>query len=311
MILHWFKLIRPVNLIILVLTQYFLNIFLLIPNFNTYGILFSLDAFHFFLLILSTVLICAGGNIINDYYDVKADAINKPDKQIVGKYISQKAALTGYWVITICGLLLGVYLAYKVGNIKLATVQGVCILLLYFYSYSYKRILLLGNLVVALLTALSILIIGVFEPHLYNLQREGDYYIAGLCWKYIIGISLFAFLLTLVREIIKDIEDMEGDNHIYVNSIPIAWGVNAAKGIICAILLSVIGLTGYIIFFGMLKGNTLYLNYAVVLMIILAYCFYIVIKAKEKKDFSFLSLLAKVCMLIGILFFPVYYFVNF
>lgn len=307
----WFKVIRPVNLLIVALTQYFINIFLLIPNFSTYGILFSLDAFHFFLLVLSTVLICAGGYIINDYYDVQADVVNKPGKQFVGKYISKQSAYRAYWVFTIVGLLLGVYVAYKAGNLKLATLQGVCVLLLYFYSYSYKKIILLGNLVVALLTAISILIVGAYEPHIYNLQREGDYYIAGVIWKYLLGFSVVAFLLTMVREIVKDVEDMEGDNDVYVQSIPIVWGLNAAKGIACAFVFVCIVLIGYAAFFGMLKGSLLYLNYAIVLLIMLLFCFYYLIKAKEKKDFSFLSRLLKFIMLTGILFLPVYYIVNF
>ncbi|MFN0275861.1 MAG: geranylgeranylglycerol-phosphate geranylgeranyltransferase [Chitinophagales bacterium] len=307
----WFKLIRPLNLFIVFITQYFLNFFLLIPNFEKYGILFSLDGFHFFLLVLSTIFICAAGYIINDYYDVKSDSVNKPGKQVIGISVSKKKAIIGYYIITLTGLLLSIYVAYKAGNIKLATIQGISILLLYFYSYSYKKILLLGNFVVAFLTALSILSVGAYEPHIYELQREGDYYIAGLVWKYLIGVAAFAFLLTLVREIIKDAEDIEGDNEIYVNSVPIAWGLNAAKGIVCAILCGIVALVFYIVFFGILKGNIIYLNYSLVLMIVLIFCCYYTIKATHKKDFSFLSSLTKIIMLIGILFLPLYYIVNF
>lgn len=307
----WITLIRPVNLLIVAAAQYALNIFLLIPNFSTYGIYFTLNAFEFFLLVLSTVLICAGGNIINDYYDIKADEINKPLKQVIGKTTSPQEALRLYWIFTAAGFLLGIFLAFEAGNLKLAIIQGICILLLYFYSYSYKRILLLGNVVIAFLTAVSILIVGIFEPNLYILQRPADYYIAGLCWRYLIGISIFAFLLTLVREIVKDAEDIEGDDHIYVKSIPIVWGITAAKWIAAIILFAVLLMCGYIIFLGPLQGNMIYMNYGIILLIALAYGIYLMLKANQKKDFSFLSMYVKLIMLLGILFLPVYYFVTF
>lgn len=311
MILHWLKLIRPFNLFILACTQYALNIFLFIPNFNEYGILFSLNAFQFFLLVLSTVLICAGGYIINDCLDIDSDEINKPQKQYVGKNIPKESALKVYWFFTLLGLGLGIYVSYLAGNIKLATVHGVTILLLYFYSASYKKIPLLGNIVVAFLTAVSILIVGIFEPHIYYLERFGDYYIAGIIWKYLLGISVFAFLLTLVREIIKDVEDMEGDMHVYAHTIVIAWGIQAAKGIIAAVLTFLVFAVLYLIFLGPLSDEFLYKNYGIILSVALIYLFILTMRAKEKKDFSFLSKLTKMIMLIGLCFLPLYYFVNF
>jgi 4-hydroxybenzoate polyprenyltransferase len=307
----WIHIVRPVNLFIVALTQYSINIFLLIPNFETYGILFSLDAFHFFLLVLSTTLVCAAGYLINDYFDIEADKINKPQKQFAGSHIAKKKIYISYLIINAIGLSIGAYVAHEAGNVKLVTIHCITIVLLYFYSYAYKRITLLGNIIVSILTVLSILIVGVFEPHLYNLQREGDYYIAGLIWKYLIGISIFAFLLTLVREIIKDAEDMEGDNHAYVKSVAIVWGLSAVRGICTAIFLVVLAGIVYITFFGVLKGEKLYIAYSVILMSGIIYCGYKTLLAKTKQEFHTISTYIKILMFIGIIFLPLYYIVNF
>ena len=217
----WLKLIRPLNLIILVATMYFIDAFIVQPNFNTYGIAFTLTEFQFFLLVFSTVLICAAGYIINDYYDVEIDSINKPEKQIIGKFISPQKAFTSYLILSGLGLAIGVYLSIIIGFWKLTTLFVIAIFLLYFYSSSFKRTPLLGNIIVAFLSGLSILLILFFEPALYRLARPADYFIAGMVTKYIIGISIFAFTLTVVREIVKTMEDVEGDKKMGAKTIAV------------------------------------------------------------------------------------------
>ncbi|MFN3940558.1 MAG: UbiA family prenyltransferase, partial [Chitinophagales bacterium] len=191
-LLAWIQVVRPVNLAILALTQYFIDVFVLWPVFDKYGLYFTFNDFQFFLLVFSTVLICAGGYIINDYFDVEADAINKPHKQYVGKIIGIIPALRMYWLLTGAGILLGLYLAMKADNIQLVAIHGIAAALLYFYSASYKRMPLIGNVVVSFLIAISVLMIGAFEPAIYRISRAGDYYAAQLCWNIIIGYAVFA-----------------------------------------------------------------------------------------------------------------------
>ena len=305
------KLIRPVNLIMLALTQYFIDVFVLQPLFNKYGLIFTLTEFQFFLLVLSTGLICAAGYIINDYFDVKADAINKPDEVIIGKSISPQNAFNWYLVLTGIGLALGIYLSIVAGNWKLVTVHIICIFLLFAYSSSFKKVALLGNIIVALLIAISILMIGVFEPHLYNLAREGDYYIANLCWNIIFGLSLFAFLLTMVREIVKVMEDVRGDKEINARTIPIIWGMQTAKGMAAFFILATIGSAIY--FFNKLETSSqnIYLVLLIVLIGLLLFTLFKLVSANQKKQFAQLSFLLKICMLVGICFLPLYYLLEF
>ncbi len=305
------KLVRPFNLAVLFITLYFLRLFILEPNFNKYGIAFTLHNMHFFLLVLSVVFICAGGYVINDYYDIRFDSVNKPHKQIVAKTISHEHANITYLIITLMGIAIGIYLSIYVQHWKLSAVHAIAVLLLFFYSYSYKKIALIGNFVVSFLTALSILAVAIFEPTLYYLKRPSDYYAAGICWFYILGISIFAFLLTMVREIVKDIEDMEGDGHFGARTVPVIWGINAAKGIASAFIFAVIGLLIYAVFQFEVQGKNIYMSYMLFLVLILIASQVLLFKATLKQQFAFISKLLKFNMLAGVCFMPLYYLIEF
>ena len=308
---HWLQLIRPLNLILLAVTMYFVDIFILQPNFNTYGILFTLTEFQFFLLVFSTVLICAAGYIINDYYDVEIDSINKPDKQILGKFIPLQKAFAVYLILSFIGLAIGAYLSFIIGFWKLVTLFVIAIFLLYFYSATFKRTPLLGNLIVAFLAGLSVLLILFFEPSLYRLARPADYYIAGLVTRYIIGVSIFAFTLTVVREAVKAMEDVEGDKKMQANTIAVKWGINASKLIAVAFLLFTIAALLYILFNVLSDEYVIYFYYLNALNLFLLFIIVKVIISKTKTQFSTISTLIKIAMLIGICIMPLYYLTEF
>ncbi|MBK6731741.1 MAG: geranylgeranylglycerol-phosphate geranylgeranyltransferase [Bacteroidetes bacterium] len=308
-IINWIQMMRPANLLILGVTMYFINQFILLPVFDKYGLYFTLNSFQFFLLVLSTLLICAGGYIINDYYDVESDAINKPHRHFIGKSISTIQALRGYWLLTGVGVLLGLFLAIKVGNIRLVTIHGIAALLLYFYSASYKRMPLLGNVVVALLIAISILLVGAFEPAIYKLVREGDYYAARICWNIILGYALFAFLINVARELIKDLEDMEGDGKADMRTTALAWGQQTVKIIAASILFSLILFTTYLLWIRDIAGlHNWFLIYGILLIINLLGLIGFLFGSFTKKAFHRLSVWIKLTMILGILFMPLYYF---
>lgn len=305
------KLIRPVNLIILAVTQYFIDIFLLQPVFNKYGMIFTLSEFEFFLLVLSTALICGAGYIINDYFDVKADAVNKPAKLIIGKSVTPAFAFNMYMLLTGMGIAIGIYLSIAAGNWKLVTIHVISVFLLFAYSSSFKKVPLLGNIIVALLIAVSIIMVGVFEPHLYFLARAGDYYAADLCWHIIFSLSVFAFLLTMVREIVKDLEDMQGDKEIFARTMPIAWGINFSKAMAAFFILTTIGVAAYTLSELNSASKNIYFILLFVLAALLMYCLVKLFSAKQKKDYSTLSLLLKICMLTGICFLPLYFLLEY
>lgn len=292
-------------------TQYSIDVFILQPNFIKYGLPFTLHEWQFFLLVLSTLLIGAGGYVINDYFDVAIDAINKPEKRIVGVHIQPQNAFYGYLILSSLGLAIGVYLSVVIGNLKLITFFVVIIALLYLYATTFKRIAVLGNLIVAVLAAMSVLIVAVFEPSLYHLARPGDYYIAGICSDYIIGISLFAFTLTMAREIVKDIQDIEGDSRHNANTMPVIWGKRTAAAGAIVFILATAGALLFIYFSLLSNFNTLYLYYILALIALLMFIGYRLILASTKNQFASISSLLKIAMLAGLGLMPLYYLLEF
>ena len=201
-----FRLTRFWNLVIIAIAQYFAAAFLLHLNFSVFS------DWQLFVLSLSTVLIAAAGYIINDYYDIKIDLINKPDRVVIGKSITRRYAILFHTFISSIGILLGFVAGWKIGAINF-----LCVFLLWLYSNNLKRQPFIGNLAVAVLTGLSIDMINL----LYNLHNT-----------LIIIYSLFAFFMTLVREIVKDMEDMKGDTTFGCRTLPIVGGIRRTKNLL-------------------------------------------------------------------------------
>lgn len=211
----------------------------------------------FVLLVLSTVLIAGAGNIINDYFDTRIDRINKPDEVIVGRTVKRRVAMTAHAVLSGIGLLLGAFVAWRTGLWKWASIPAFAIGALWVYSTTFKRKLIIGNGLVATLTALVPLTVGLYELPL--LQRamdpawvvalpNGDQYemqpFYMELWYWILAFAVFAFLSTLVRELQKDMADVKGDEADGCRTIPIVWGMKWSRimamlhiGIIIALLL--------------------------------------------------------------------------
>lgn len=200
------------------------------------------------LLILSIVLIAAGGYVINDYFDVKIDRINRPDDLVVTHHITRDGAMYLFYALTIIGVLLGLVVAWWSRSWTFAMILIVVPGLLWFYSASYKRQLLVGNIVVAFLSALVPMLIAIINAdYLRHLYGETLAYtpIVGQLYVWISGFALFAFLTTLAREIVKDIEDIEGDCEMECRTMPIVWGIKTAKIVTTCILILTAALIAY------------------------------------------------------------------
>lgn len=211
----------------------------------------------FALLVLSTVLIAAGGNVINDYFDTRIDRINKPDQVIVGRTVKRRVAMTAHALLSGAGMLIGAFVAWRTDLLKWATIPAFAIGALWVYSTTFKRRLIIGNGLVATLTGLVPLTVGLYELPL--LQRAMDpAWIVALpngdryemqpfhieLWYWILGFAVFAFLSTLVRELQKDLADVKGDEADGCRTMPIVWGMQWARavailhiGVIIALLL--------------------------------------------------------------------------
>lgn len=192
----------------------------------------TVNRIDMFLLVLSTVMIAAAGNIINDYFDVKADRINKPEKLIITKHIKRRWAIISHWSLNGVAFLIGIYLSVKYDSASFALIHLISINLLWFYSMILKRKVLIGNLAIAFLTSLIPILALIF----YTKSRS-DISIFSSEFVLIHILSVFAFLQNFAREIIKDIQDMEGDKLIYVRSLPMVIGIAKTRVIITMILL--------------------------------------------------------------------------
>lgn len=245
-----FRMIRLSNLLIVAVSQVLVRQCLIVPLLKQVHMEPQLPPGSFAFLVLATVFITAGGYAINDYFDRKIDRVNKPETQIVGALIYPRHAMAYHLAFTILGVILGTWVALKAGELYLSLVFFIVSGLLWFYSTSYKHELLFGNVVVALLTSLVPFIVLLFElPLLGKNYGANINFILPVLMKWVLGFSLFAFLVNLIREIVKDAEDFEGDQAYGKKTIPVAWGLGAAR----LISLALIALTVALFVFAWIK----------------------------------------------------------
>jgi 4-hydroxybenzoate polyprenyltransferase len=252
---EFLKLIRWQNLLIVILTMNLIRYAVIAPLIGKTVVILAQGGgeeipltlqfpwYDFILLVLATVFITAGGYVINDYFDIKTDLINK-GKVIVGTKIPRRKAMMWHNIFNIAGVAVGFYISWKAGYMMMGALFLIVSGLLYFYSASYKRQFLIGNLIVAILTAMVPLLVVFYEwPALYR------YYVVNavkmpelnFIFYWVGGFALFAFLTNLTREIIKDIEDFEGDVTYGRNTLPIVIGVVTSKIIsVCLVILTIV-----------------------------------------------------------------------
>lgn len=305
--IHFLNLIRWKNLLMIALMQYLIKYALLLPFKVSHSISTTLNDFHFFLLVLATLLIAAGGYVINDIYDVETDKINKPNLRIIDKHITEKTAFTLFMVLNVIGVGIGFYLANSIGKSGFFAIFFVASALLYIYSSSLKQIAVVGNIIVSIVVALSILLVAVFEliPVMYaNNQAVQTTFI-----KIIIDYAVFAFMINLVREMVKDLEDIKGDQKAEITTLPVLLGKDRANKIVFIIsLIPILSITYYIITF--LFKQQLVVGYFLILVIApLIYVSIKIFNAKEKSDYKHISLILKLVMLTGMLSLLLYNFI--
>ena len=295
--MKYLNLIRYKNLFLIALMQFTFHYgFVKLQN-----IYVALNDWQFSLFVLSTILVAAAGYIINDIMDQEIDVFNKPDKVIVGKTITENTAYNLYFGLTISAMLIGFYLAILINKFSFAGLFVIYSVLLYLYATSFKKILFIGNFVVALVTSLSIISIGLFDvvPIIYP-ENKTEMIIMLLI---LLDYTIFAFVINFIREIVKDIEDIEGDNFHGIRTLSSIIGINKTTKIVFTLsLISVLVLLWYI------NTNlmTFKLYYATIysLVFIVGPMVFFTIKiwnSKTKKDFHFLSNLLKWIIFFGIL----------
>jgi len=261
----------------------------------------ALSDWHYILLVLATVCIAAGGYIINNIFDVETDTENKPENVVVGNFIAASKAYNLYIGFTVIGVAIGFYLSNVIEKPSFASLFIAIAATLYFYATSLKQSLLIGNIIVALLLSFSVIIIGIFD--LFPITNEENRPIMGLLFGILLDYAIFAFIINFMREIVKDLQDFEGDCNQGMNTLPIAFGAKkTAKLVFGLSIIPIILILNYInknLFATGLIYGTLY-----GLVFILAPLLYFTAKiwsAKSKKEFHHLSTVLKWILFFGIL----------
>ena len=310
--MHFIRLTRPVNLIIIGITMYGLGWYF--EDLYKYNIEFGIRSFSFFLLVISTIMIAAAGNIINDYFDVRADRINKPEKLIIGKHVKRRVAIITHWALNFVAFSIAVYLSWTFDTFWYLFIHLASINMLWLYSSSFKRKLLIGNFIIASLTAMVPLLVGFYFYHHPSMEiipvpNQVNYPIVSFPTEgYVVllsgGLAFFAFLLNLSREVVKDIEDVEGDKKLRAKTLPIAFGVKSSKLFTYFILTTALMGILFVFFMFPILMNGLYTIIIAALFTVLAIA--LLIQAENRKGYKRVNTFIKLAMTAGMLS-PIYW----
>ena len=313
----FFKLIRVQNLLIIAVTQYLMRWSIIYPllnklsvvsneeviHFKDFGLQFN--EFYFALLVLSTMLITGAGYVINDYFDIKTDVFNRPDNVIVGRGISRRATMLIHIVMNFMGVVLGIIISFLIHLPALAVIFLLIPGLLWFYSTTYKRQFLIGNIIVSFLTGLVPFMVVLFEIPCLNAEYGTvmiDYHANfNILFGWVGGFAIFAFWLTLIRELIKDMEDFEGDREYGRKTLPVKLGLGVTKAIVVVLL--ALFLSGLMwVYFMFIPDVSTLVYFSIALVLPTLYLIFRLTMSQIKKDYHLCSLLTKGIMLSGILY---------
>ncbi len=296
------KLIRWPNLFFIVLTQMLFRYFILpfvYQNSHSGYESIKLSESLFYLLVFASVSIAAAGYIINDYFDVNIDQVNKSSKVIIGKFIKRRSAILLHALLSCIGLLLSIYIGYKLNNYLIPVFNFLAINILWFYSSTFKRKILIGNVLISLLTAWVILVLTLAE---YRFRiSPGD-----VVWQSLLKLSFlyagFAFIISLIREVIKDMEDVEGDLKYDCKTMPIVWGMPVAKVFTGVWIVVLTGMLVAIQIYVLQLGWWISVLYSLIAIVIpLLWVLKKLYKATTTAEFHQLSSVVKFIMFTGII----------
>jgi 4-hydroxybenzoate polyprenyltransferase len=312
MLSSFLRIVRIKNLVIVAATLYIMRFLIMQPLLASKGMTLQLEEVYFLFLTIATVLITAAGYVINDYFDTRTDLVNRPETVIVGRALSRRAVISIHWGLNVLGFIFGTIVSFAIDKPFLSLVFFLIPGLLWFYSTSYKRQFLLGNIIVAILTAIVPLMALLFElPKLYStywqvLVFSPSAFNVVIYW--VGGYAIFAFWLTLFREIVKDIEDFEGDKEYGRNTLPIVLGIQTSRMVAASILLVTIVILAYL--FGaylnfLPSGKFDYFTFFYMIFAMVIPIFILIVKvltAQKKEDYHWASNFSKIVMLLGLLY---------
>ena len=262
-----------------------------------------LSGIHFSALVLSALLITAAGNVINDYFDQKVDKINKPEKVIVGKTVNRKMAILIHQGLNVLALGLVLWVGISSSYVELTIVPLLIMFLLWWYSPVFKKRPLIGNAVVAFCTAVVPVFAVITDLHLLKAEMTTFFWkgmsLYTYAWLWVFGVALFAFVLTMIREAVKDAQDEPGDRAGNYQTIPILWGIQRTKRYVTGWMILFLVMSGWCLTRMDIQSDMLWLIACLIVPMLLA--MYFVNVAKSPRDFGKVSRWIKVVMLGGLL----------
>jgi 4-hydroxybenzoate polyprenyltransferase len=306
LIAAFLKLVRLPNLFFIALTQGLFQFCIYQPMYK--GTIPANDLLHFIFLSLASLLIAAAGYSINDYFDINIDEVNKPDKMVVDKVISRRWAIAWHFMLNSAALVLTILALPFLQKWYLILANMVCMTLLWFYSTNFKKQLLIGNIVISLMTAWTILIIFFSKVNLADAVGNGtvSHY---RFFRLAIIYAGFAFVITLIREAVKDMEDMPGDTKYGCRTMPIVWGVNATKVYTAVWLVVLIALIVVMLVYILIFKWWLAVAYSVITILIPLIIVLLKLKpAVTQSQYHRLSNIIKLVIFTGILSMIFFYF---
>jgi len=291
------------NLLMMAIALILVRYCILLPIYNASGVALQTDLSEFILLIVSTLSIGSAGYVVNDILDAGLDDVNKPGMNQVGNRVPEKMAWNIYYGLNIGGIATGVLLAYLSGKTELGILFLLIATALYYYSLKYKYLPFWGNLVISILTAMTVLIVWLFE--FFSLKQSPADFITispsfSILNRLIFIYSALAFYFTLLRELIKDAQDEAGDARFGARTIPVVLGKERTKWLIAFLLMGAIAFNTLAqLFFA--PGFRLL---AIFLSAITLMSFYSLLRlflSKDKAIYHHLSQLAKAMLATGLI----------
>lgn len=300
LLVAFLKLVRWPNLLFIVLTQVLFYYCISPFIYNKHGITgYILSGSIFYLLVTASVLIAAAGYIINDYFDLNIDLVNKPSRIIIDRFIKRRFAILLHSLLSLSGFIISLYIGYRLGNIYIPLFNLISIILLWLYSTTFKKELLIGNVIISLLTAWVVLVLMVAQFPWKTTDLSVSFVPRLLRVSFLY--AGFAFIISLVREVIKDMEDIQGDMKYGCRTMPIKWGIPVSK-VFSAVWLSVLsGALVIVLFYIWSIGWKISAMYNLALIIFpLILILRSLYRAQTAEDYHKLSTMIKFVMFSGI-----------
>lgn len=298
----YLQLIRWPNLVFIALTQALFQYCLLHPIFEKGNTEPVIDVAAFVVILAASLFIATAGYIINDYFDINIDRINKPHKQFIPKYVTRRWAILWHSLLSFLGVALSFYAGWRVGVWWMGPANFASASLLFVYSTTFKKRFLSGNVIIALLTAWTLAILGLASFYSLYFADSKELETQSRILRFTILYASFAFIISLIREAVKDIEDLPGDAQFGCKTLPIVAGINAAKTYVLVWLVVLMGAVVIMqLYAAQLDWWGLVLYGLLFILVPLAYVFLKFVKSSKAHEYHRISSLTKLVMFAGIL----------